>query len=455
MAGHTLYLPVEIKNRELLGKALLACVGAEAGHICILGEQNELFDTLDRLPPGIYIEKVFTRAQARRLRRYRKLGLYIAGWDEEGLVYRNASLYLNDRIAPQSFALLDQFFSWGAVQRHDIVAEYAAAPPPPISDTGNPRFDLLRPEFRALFADEAAAIQARYGKYILVNTNFGRINHVQGHDYVVKLRQARGTVETPDNHARALRIDTFVRENFDGLRSALPALEAGLPDHTVIVRPHPSENISTWRDAAAGLERTHVLAEGNAIPWILGAEAIVHNSCTTSVEAFMLDVPRVAYRPFQDPEQDTELPNLISTTAASPEQLVSTLKTLVAEGHAPLPAAALATIDRYISGRGTTLACDNILNALTSVEVPRRSALQSFVNRLSGLAIRASRPLRRSLNATAQSDAYSRQKFDHLSAAEMNALIGTFRTVSGRFSDIEAKPVPGTAACYRIARTGT
>jgi len=454
MAGHTLYLPVEIKNRELLGKALLACVGAEAGHTCILGEQNELFDTLDRLPPGIYLEKVFTRAQARRLRRYRELGLYIAGWDEEGLVYRNASLYLNDRIAPQSFALLDQFFSWGAVQRHDIVAEYAAAAPP-ISDTGNPRFDLLRPEFRALFADEAAAFQARHGKYILVNTNFGRINHVQGHDYVVKLRQARGTVGTPDNQARALRIDTFVRENFDGLRAALPVLEAGLPDHTVIVRPHPSENISTWQAAAAGLTRTHVLAEGNAIPWILGADAIVHNSCTTSVEAFMLDVPRIAYRPFQDAEQDTELPNLISTTAATPEQLVATLNALVAEGQGPLPVDALATIDRYIAGRGPALACDNILNALSSVDVPRRSAVQSIVNRLSGLAIRASRPIRRSLNATAQSDAYTRQKFDHLNTVEMNALIEKFRAASGRFGAIEAKPVPGTAACYRIARTGT
>jgi len=450
MTGHTLYLPVEIKNRELLGKSLLACVGAEAGHTCIIGEQNELFDALDRLPPGIYLEKVFTRAQARRLRRYRKLGLYVAGWDEEGLVYRNAALYLNDRIAPQSFSLLDQFFAWGEVQRADILDNYADSAPP-ITSTGNPRFDLLRPEFRALFADEAAAFKARHGKYILINTNFGRINHVEGFDYVVKLRAARGTVATPDNQHRALRIDTYVRENFEGLLAALPAIQAGLPDHAVIVRPHPSENIATWQEAAAGLDRTHVLAEGNAIPWILGADAIVHNSCTTSVEAFMLDVPRVAYRPFQDEEQDTELPNLISTTATTPDELTAALRTLVVEGHAALPDAALATIDRYISGRGTALACDNILSALATVPTPRRGALQALINRLGGLAIRASRPVRRMLNATAQSAAYTRQKFDHLERAEIDAVVEKFRRVSGRFDGIEVIPVPGTSTCYRIA----
>ena len=187
MNRHTLFLPVEIKHRELLGKALLACVAAEAGHTSYIGEQNELFDLLDHLPPGIYLEKVLTRAQARRLRRFRALGLYLAGWDEEGLVYRNAALYLNDRIAPPSFALLDQFFAWGEVQRGDVEAGFPDAATR-LTATGNPRFDLLRPEFRALFTEQAEAFQAEHGRYVLVNTTFGRITHVEGHDYVAKLR---------------------------------------------------------------------------------------------------------------------------------------------------------------------------------------------------------------------------------------------------------------------------
>jgi surface carbohydrate biosynthesis protein len=451
MSGQTLFLPVEIKKRELLGKALLATVAAEAGHTAYLGEQNELFDRLDRLPAGIYLEKVFTRAQARRLRRYADLGLYIAGWDEEGLLYRNAGVYLNDRIAPEAFGLLDQFFAWGNVQRSDVIDNFTGSMPP-ITATGNPRFDLLRPEFRGLFAGEAEALKARHGNYILVNTNFGRINHVEGFDYAVKLRQARGTVGTPESQARALRLDDYVRQNLDGLLAALPAIEAAFPDHTVIVRPHPSENIATWQDAAAGLVRTHVASQDNAIAWILGADAIVHNSCTTSVEAFMLDVPRVAYNPFSQPEFDVELANLISEVAHDPEELVAALKSVIAEGQAPLDDDATEIVERYISARDGALASENILAALVAVTPPHRGAGQAVVNRLSGLAIRASRPLRWALNPTAQSDTYSKQKFDHLTLSEMTGILDQFRAASGRFARVEVNPVAGSTTCYRFSQ---
>ena len=451
MNHQTLYLPVEIKHRELLGKALLACIAAEAGHTSFLGEQNELFDVIDRLPPGIYLEKVLTRAQARRLRRFRDLGLYLAGWDEEGLVYRNADLYLNDRIAAASFGLLRQFFAWGEVQRADVGGRFPGAA---LSATGNPRFDLLRPEFRGLFAAEAQSFRNRYGRYILVNTNFGRINHLEGHDYVVQLRQARGTVGTTENQARALRLDNYVRQNLEGLLAALPALEAALPDHTIIVRPHPSENIATWQEAARGLARTEVISQGSALPWILGAEAIVHNSCTTAVEAFMLEVPRVAYRPYREDEFETELPNLVSASAENPAQLTAALQALAGQGRQSLSPEASQTIGRYISARDGALASDNILAALAAVEAPRRGLGRSVVNRLGGLAIRASRPLRRALNATAQSEAYSRQKFDHLRAAEMTGIVENLQAACGRFGGVAVNPVPGTTTCYRIARTG-
>ena len=48
----------------------------------------------------------------------------------------------------------------------------------PVEAVGNPRFDLLRPELRSYFADDVADLRHRYGRYILVNSNFGRLNHL-------------------------------------------------------------------------------------------------------------------------------------------------------------------------------------------------------------------------------------------------------------------------------------
>ena len=43
-------------------------------------------------------------------------------------------------------------------------------------ETGNPRIDLLRREVRGYYDDDVAALRRRFGRYILLNSNFGRVN---------------------------------------------------------------------------------------------------------------------------------------------------------------------------------------------------------------------------------------------------------------------------------------
>ena len=54
--------------------------------------------------------------------------------------------------------------------------------PARIFETGNPRFDLLRPGLRELYRPDAEALRARFGDFILINTNFARYNHYFGRD---------------------------------------------------------------------------------------------------------------------------------------------------------------------------------------------------------------------------------------------------------------------------------
>jgi hypothetical protein len=65
-----------------------------------------------------------------------------------------------------------------------------------------------------------------------------------------------------------------------------------------------------------------VIHEGSAIPWILGADAVVHNSCTTGVEGFLLDRPTVAYVPVRSKTYDSLLPNSVSRLANTPQELI-------------------------------------------------------------------------------------------------------------------------------------
>ena len=145
-----LLLPVEVKVREFHAKVLQAAVAAEHGFDVVLGEQNALQRGLPHLPRGIAVDKSVDRSKVPIFRRARGLGDRLASWCEEGLVYRDRDTYLHERVQPEALAQVDRFFAWGDVQQADILrkAPDAAAK---IRVTGHPRFDLLRPDLRAVY----------------------------------------------------------------------------------------------------------------------------------------------------------------------------------------------------------------------------------------------------------------------------------------------------------------
>jgi hypothetical protein len=66
------------------------------------------------------------------------------------------------------------------------------------------------------------------------------------------------------------------------------------------------------------------------IPWLLACDALVHNSCTTAVEGFILERPVFAYEPQNVENFDDELPSALSTRVSSVSDLVCRLREVLA-----------------------------------------------------------------------------------------------------------------------------
>ena len=97
---------------------------------------------------------------------------------------------------------------------------------------------------------------------------------------------------------------------------------------TIIVRPHPSESFSIYNDIAAKCERVKVISEGNVIPWLLASKTLVHNGCTTGLEAYALGVPAISYLSTFNEYYDYDfqgLPTKLSYQSFSFEELEATL----------------------------------------------------------------------------------------------------------------------------------
>ncbi len=445
-----LLLPIEIKAREFHAKVLQAAVAAERGFDVVLGEQNAMVRQLPWLPHGLYVDKSVSRTKIKPFTRARSLGNRVAAWCEEGLVYRDRDAYLHERVANESIALVERFFAWGDVQARDVSSKAPEAAAK-VAVTGNPRFDVLRPELRAIFDGDVEAIRKAHGRFILLATNFSRYNHFMGDKVWIEFLRQRGTAETDAKVAFYRRWHDYIGSLYDGFVAAVPVLARAFPNHKIVVRPHPSENHDAWRANVAGVRNVEVVFEGNAIPWIAAADALIHNSCTTGVEAYMLGRPVIAYRPATDDVLDSFLPNAVSRKAQTAEELTALLFEAI-EGRLVPEADAATHVARYIANSSGPLAVDRIGASIEEIGIPPYAYAPGFGGRarlaVQSAALRLA-PISRRVRLGRRADAYARQKFPGLGLSEVQEALARLQQVSGRFAGVRASRLPAHD-CFRI-----
>ena len=152
---------------------------------------------------------------------------------------------------------------------------------------------------------------------------------------------------------------------FEHFKEMIPALSKALPEFTILVRPHPVENQVPWDKIAGACGNVQVVNEGNVIPWLMACEALVHNGCTTAVEAFVLGTQAVAYQPVRMEDFDDELPNSLSHRAFSTDDLAQMLRSIVAGklGSDDYPDRR-RRIDRHIAALDGPLAAERMVDVL-------------------------------------------------------------------------------------------
>ena len=366
-------IPVENQVREFDPKLLLACVAARRGFPAVIGSRREIDFRIASLPRGFYLAKSMTARSVKMFRILRLLGHQILAWDEEALVHPPPEVYYSRRLSPVAMPYVSHVLAWGQ-DNVDVLRGYPHLGATPIHVTGNPRNDFLRPELRGLFEEQAAAYRAACGDFILVNTNFTQVNsfypaqNILGPASAADAEPQFGRAARGMSRDYALGLRNHKQALFEHFQQLIPALEQRFPRLTVVVRPHPTENPEIYRRIAGACARVHVTNEGNVVPWLLAAKALVHNGCTTGVEAYVLRVPAVSYRPCTDDRYDDgfyRLPNRASHQCFSLEELIDTLqRILVGDLGAANGPERQAMVAHYLAAQDGPLAAERIVTLL-------------------------------------------------------------------------------------------
>ncbi|MBW1802135.1 MAG: hypothetical protein JRJ85_15570 [Deltaproteobacteria bacterium] len=242
-------------------------------------------------------------------------------------------------------------------------------------------------------------------------------------------------------------------------------LSETMKDINIIIRPHPSENLTTWKDATKIMPNVNVFHEGNVIPWILASKLMIHNSCTTGVEAYVLGKPGISYCPITSETFDSDLPNALSVQVFSLNELIKAARTEIdndmeKETDPQQANHKQALIDHYISNLRGSTASEVIVRVLRELvtEKPVSHIKKSFpiidgtMNILEASAISGVRLLRRFLKGPEAGGAYMKQKFTGLDIAEIEQALGLMNQATSRFNQIHIQPVPRTRSCFLISK---
>lgn len=390
-----IYIPIEIKLRELEGRVLLGAVAAERGHTVILGGKE---DTLalaksGKLPPGIVHHKGIapTPSTIKDLNDLNKYNHLVTCQDEEhGLLEETFTRFAKKRFSHQTLSKTALFFCWGSYDQECLQEMYKEHRNKIIA-SGSPRVDYWREDFSSYY-DQSNISYFKDNRsltpYILIASNVGTfLNENRFWNVIATQRKLAFFEEKPgeeflwyDKYAYQVQlIKEFVK--------AVRMLSTTFQDLKIVIRPHPIESLDAWEKLIGDFPNVVISREGMLGKWVRNATVLIHNGCTSSFEAAACKVPRIAYRPIPS-EHERDIPNRLSYQAFSREDLInavsSVLKGNSLSGFKEIEKTAKMIMDYRFANLHGKLAADVIVDKWEEIGGTIESQTAS-VNQLSSL----------------------------------------------------------------------
>ena len=319
-----IYLHVEISARELDSKLLLATLAASKGHQVIVSDLVGIEKGVSSglLAPGIFHTKSLSPHKD-KIARHKKMidkGFIITSIDEEGnLNDYGYQGFAKTRYSEQTIEQSSVVFGWGSDDVDTLKKTYSNQSHK-IYKTGSPRADL----WKSMFIDYwNTPLSIPKKPFLLISCNTGYANNIKTFGEWVKLENEIGRYDSYPEQLRLLI--GRASEDFKKILAYIDAikyLSKNNNGYDIVLRPHPSEDIEAWKILLKDIPNVHVLRDGSINAWVNSSFAIMHNCCTTAIEATVSRKPVVTYIPFSQ-QYSPQLANELGYRVESLEELSS------------------------------------------------------------------------------------------------------------------------------------
>ncbi|MBK3665701.1 hypothetical protein JJE66_31340 [Bradyrhizobium diazoefficiens] len=363
-------LIVDNPLRDLEGLVLLGRELATRGVKVTLVPMYEQGFDVPALQPDLVLVNYTRPNNADLIKRYKRAGILVGVLDTEGIGGNNADEFARLVKNAGSPDLLDLYCVWGQAQRAAFL-KHGTVPAHILHATGCPRYDFCAGPWRAALPKPSVS-----AGYVLLNTNFPSVNprFSRGPDDEIETIVNAGFARDYAN-----QVIVEARHAYQSTLEMSMKLAEHFPDVHFVLRPHPFESIKSY-DALAAYPNFEVRQEGTSIEWINGARLLIHQNCSTAIEATMLNVEPLSMEWFNTPALRVQAAAQVSRPVASEADLIALVKEgvgmrlpSVAEETAQFRRQIISDLFTAVDGKSSIRVADVILETIAAARGKVRS----------------------------------------------------------------------------------
>ena len=156
----------------------------------------------------------------------------------------------------------------------------------------NTRFELLGRLGKLYFKDHANALSTVFGDYVLISDSFApkqfqTIGAPKIEPWVYKQISELSLSETEKKRLVKVRDESFTKKisSAKAFANAVNHVVSTNPNINFVFRPHPLAALEFWSSHLNQSRNLSIVYKGSVEPWLHAAQAVIHSSCTTGLQA--------------------------------------------------------------------------------------------------------------------------------------------------------------------------
>lgn len=298
-------LIVDNPKRDLDGLILLGWELIKTGCEVVLVPMYEWHEIFFIKPHFVLLN--YSRPENSKLiDRLQSLEIKTGVLDTEGGILANPEKTFKD--ASRFAKKVDLYFMWGQKQYEAILKSELESSK--IKVTGCPRYDFGSEPWNAFFSKNKTSNK----KTILINANFSLNNskYKDPKEELEALVKAKGWSKEEADEWFYQNLITNQRFN-----EVIIKLINDFPDIMFVIRPHPFENEKQYLDLIKGKNNAKVEIGGTVFKMIAQSDLVIHQNCSTAVEATLLNTIPVNLKWVSEPLLREHVPEQVSINVTS------------------------------------------------------------------------------------------------------------------------------------------